>query len=192
MAYAADTHLAGLTQPRETLELEDFTSLVMRYRPAVFRFLLFSLRDRDAAETLTQECFLKAYSARQSFRGDSKVRTWLMRIALNLSRDHTRNRRLQFWRNTQAASAGFSDLSESVADRGGSQEAVLLAKEQVQAVWTVADSLSERQRAVFLLRFVEDLDLLEIAEVTGLKEGTVKAHLFRAIDAIRKRLKEAS
>src|SRR5580704_6222972 len=109
MEYAADTDLAGLTQPRETLELEDFTSLVMRYRPAVFRFLLFSLRDRDAAETLAQECFLKAYKARDAFRGDSKVSTWLMHIALNLVRDYTRNRRLQFWKSAQAASAGFDD-----------------------------------------------------------------------------------
>ena len=61
-------------------------------------------------------------------------------------------------------------------------------REQVQAVWSVAASLPARQRTVFLLRFVEDLDLLEIAEVTGMKEGTVKAHLFRALQSVRARL----
>jgi RNA polymerase sigma-70 factor (ECF subfamily) len=59
------------------------------------------------------------------------------------------------------------------------------AKEQVRAVWSAAQSLSERQRTVFLLRFVEDMELLEIAAVTGMKEGTVKAHLFRALNAVR-------
>jgi len=192
MEHVADIELAGLAQQREPAELEDFNTLVVRHRPSVFRFLLFSLRDRDAAETLTQECFLKAYKARQSFRGESKISTWLMHIALNLARDHARNRRLQFWKSTQEASAGFEDLSEFARDRNASQEAVLLAKEQVQAVWAVAETLSQKQRAVFLLRFVEDLELLEIAAVTGMKEGTVKTHLFRAVEAIRKRLKGAA
>jgi RNA polymerase sigma-70 factor (ECF subfamily) len=58
----------------------------------------------------------------------------------------------------------------------------------VAAVWEAAAKLPERQRTVFLLRFVEDMDLLEIAYATGIKEGTVKAHLFRAMRAVRVRL----
>lgn len=191
MGHVADTDLT-ITSQSEAIELEDFTALVSQYRPRIFRFLLLSLRDRDAAETLTQECFLKAYKARHAFRGESKLGTWLTQIAVNLSRDHNRNRHLQFWRTTQASGVVFEDLSKTVADRRISQEAALLAKEQVQAVWSAAETLSERQRTVFLLRFVEDLELLEIAEVTGMKEGTVKAHLFRAVEAIRKRLKGTS
>lgn len=181
--------MATVAQPTETAELEDFSALVARHRPAVFRFLLVSLRDQDAAETLTQECFLKAYKARNSFRGESKVSTWLMHIALNLVRDHARNRRMQFWKRTRESSATYESLIEFVPNREVSQETALLAKEQLRAVWSVAESLSERQRTVLLLRFVEELDLLEIAKVTGMKEGTVKVHLFRAIDAIRKRIK---
>ena len=195
MGHVMDTNLAVADhrdERDETIELEDFTSLVARYRPRIFRFLLLSLRDRDAAETLSQECFLKAYKARHAFRGDSKLSTWLTQIALNLIRDHSRNQRLQFWKRTQASGAVFDGLSESVADRNSSQETALLAKEQVKAVWSAAEKLSEKQRTVFLLRFVEDLDLLEIAEVTGMKEGTVKSHLFRAVEAIRKRLKGTS
>ena len=62
------------------------------------------------------------------------------------------------------------------------------AKEQVQAVWDATRSLSERQRTVFLLRFVEDMDLLEITVATGMKEGTVKTHLFRALRAVRENI----
>src|SRR5580700_1988881 len=138
MAHLADTDLAGLARQRDASELVDFTALVGRHWHPVFRFLLFSLRDRDTAETLTQECFLKAYNARQSFRGDSGVRTWLMRIALNLARDHARNRRLQFWKKTQAASGEFAGLGELAMDRSASPETVLLAKERVRAVWGVA------------------------------------------------------
>jgi RNA polymerase sigma-70 factor (ECF subfamily) len=67
-------------------------------------------------------------------------------------------------------------------------EAAVVAKEQVRAVWSVVGQLSERQRTVFLLRFVEEMDLLEIAAITGMKEGTVKTHLFRALQSVREKL----
>jgi len=61
-------------------------------------------------------------------------------------------------------------------------------RERVQAVWEATKILSERQRAVFLLRFVEDMDIAEIAQSTGLTESAVNVHLFRAVRGIRKRL----
>jgi RNA polymerase sigma-70 factor (ECF subfamily) len=67
-------------------------------------------------------------------------------------------------------------------------EAAVVAKEQVRAVWSVVGQLSERQRTVFLLRFVEEMDLLEIAAITGMKEGTVKTQLFRALQSVREKL----
>jgi RNA polymerase sigma-70 factor (ECF subfamily) len=174
----------------QTREIEDFDAVVRLYWPKVFRFALASLSDRDAAESLAQDCFLKAYLARQRFRGEASLNTWLMQIAVNLVRDSIRNRRLLFWRRTRAAAPDFDLVSQSLADRGSSAESAVLAKERVAAVWSVVETLSERQRTVFLLRFVEDLDLLEIAEVTGLREGTVKVHLFRALEAVRKRMGE--
>ena len=66
----------------------------------------------------------------------------------------------------------------------------ILAKEQVAHVWSAVENLSDRQRTVFLLRYVEELDLKEIAEVTGMGEGTVKAHLSRALAKVRKELGE--
>ena len=83
-----------------------------------------------------------------------------------------------------------NDISDWIPDQQKSPEALALAKEQVEAIWRAAASLSERQRTVFLLRFVEDMDLLEIAAVTGMKEGTVKTHLFRAVQAVRLGLEE--
>src|SRR5215471_19001195 len=70
-----------------------FDAVVREYWPRVFRFALASLRDRGEAESLTQDCFLKALQAWSGFRGDSSVGTWLMRIAVNQIRDHGRNRR---------------------------------------------------------------------------------------------------
>jgi RNA polymerase sigma-70 factor, ECF subfamily len=168
--------------------MQDFDSLVSQHRPRIFRFLLASLRDRESAENLTQECFVRAYRARDQFRGAASISTWLLQIAANLVRDHESSGRLKFWR--RALGIDLRDVMDSVPDRQLSPESMLSVKQEVAAVWRVAAKLSERQRTVLLLRFVEDLDLLEIAEVTGLKLGTVKTHLFRALEAVRTALEE--
>ena len=165
--------------------IHDFDSLVREQRPRIFRFLLASLRDKEAAENLTQDCFVRAYKARAQFRGESGVATWLMHIAANLVRDHEASGRLKFWRKSLRSGVEISDISDWIPDRQRSPEAAASAKEQVRAIWSAASKLSERQRTVFLLRFVEEMDLLEIAAVTGMKEGTVKAHLFRALQGVR-------
>ena len=64
----------------------------------------------------------------------------------------------------------------------------MVAKEKIEAVWSAAAGLSHKQRTVLLLRFVEDMDILEIAAATGMKEGTVKVHLFRALQTVRTRI----
>jgi len=188
------TRLAGQAlakgEPRAD-DLDDFDSLVRLHRPRIFRFLLASLRNRETAENLTQDCFVRAYQARHQFRGASSIATWFMQIAANLVRHHESSSRLKFWRRNLQSDADVADLGRAVPDHQQSPEALALVQEQVQAIWNAAASLPARQRTVFLLRFVEDMDLLEIAEVTGMKEGTVKTHLFRALQSVRARLEGA-
>ena len=126
----------------------DFEELVAIYRPRIFRFALASLRDRDAAETITQDCFLNAYRARERFRNDCSVQTWLMQIAVNLIRDYGRNRRLQFWKRTRTAPP-LEDLGARAAVRDRSAESQVLLSEQVQAIWNAAAALPEKQRSGF-------------------------------------------
>jgi len=179
---AADAAHAG------TERASEFDVLVQTYRPRVFRFLLASLRDRETAENLTQDCFLRAYRARDQFRGESSRTTWLMQIAINLVRKHESNSRLKFWRRALRPGLSPADLRDWLPDRQVSPEAAVLAREQVDVIWSVVMQLSERQRTVFLLRFVEEMELLEIAGATGMKEGTVKTHLFRALQSVRAKL----
>jgi RNA polymerase sigma-70 factor (ECF subfamily) len=168
---------------------EQIEELVATYRPQIFRFLLVSLRDREEAETLTQECFLRAWRNWAGFRGDSSARTWLMQIAINLLRDHWRSRRMQFWRTTQNSGVDVDEACDWLPSHESSPEASLSAKQQVQRVWQAVEDLSERQRTVFLLRYVEELDLKEIGAATGLNEGTIKSHLSRALTAVRAKLR---
>jgi RNA polymerase sigma-70 factor (ECF subfamily) len=168
----------------------DFESLLEQNRPRVFRFLLASLRNKESAENLTQECFVRAYQARAQFRGDSSITTWLMHIAANLVRTHESSSRLKFWRRALKSDVDLAGAGDFIPDRRVSPEQLAAAREQVQRIWRVAGRLSIKQRTVFLLRFVEDMDLLEIAAVTGMKEGTVKTHLFRALQSVRAAIEE--
>jgi RNA polymerase sigma-70 factor (ECF subfamily) len=173
---------------RPKAEISDFDAVVRQHWPRIFRFVLASIRDRDAAETLTQDCFLRAYQARHQFRGDASVSTWLMQIAINLVRDFARSRRIRFWQRVKDMAVDCASLNDGLAGHGISPEAQTVAKEQIEAVWRATGNLSERQRTVFLLRFVEDMDLLEIATVMGVSEGAVKVHLFRAVHTVRERM----
>ena len=175
---------------RMIAELEDINTLCATYRSRIYRYALLSLRDPDLAESVTQDCFLKAYRARDEFRGDCSVATWLTRIATNLIRDATRSRKFQFWKmaSTTAVEAG------AVADRlrapGLSPETALVVREEMVKIWDSVATLPGKQRSVFLLRFVDEMELAEIATAMGLHVGTVKSHLHRALAAVRKAMEK--
>ena len=167
---------------------EAFDELVAIHRPRIFRFALASLRDRDAAESVTQDCFLRAYRAWSLFRGDSAVTTWLTKIAINLIRDAARSRRFQFWKRANA-DAILADVNGRFIPAGGSSpEDRLSAKQQVAQVWKAMDDLSPSQRTVFLLHFMEEMDLAEIEAVTGIGNATIRVHLYRAVRVVRAKL----
>jgi RNA polymerase sigma-70 factor (ECF subfamily) len=182
------------TAPPETAAnaLEEIDALYAAHSPRIFRFLLASLRDRDLAETLTQETFVRAWTSRAQFRGDCSVTTWLTRLALNLLRDHTRTNRFRFWKQVEREAVDAQDLSTHLPSHGRSSEATLIAQQQLQLVWETVAGLSQRQRTVFLLRFVEELELVDIAEATGMPLSTVKTHLYRSLAIVRARHQPAN
>lgn len=187
-AGGSGSEITGERREQAMLELADFDEVVRVYRPRILRFLISSLTDRDAAEALTQECFLKAWNARHQFRGESSVATWLTRIAVNLLRDHLRSRSLRFWQKTRGAALDPVDISDWIPDGRSSPEGIALAREKVASVWRIVEKLSAQQRAVFSLRFVEEMDLEEIADTLEMNLSTVKSHLYRALAIVRERL----
>jgi RNA polymerase sigma-70 factor, ECF subfamily len=188
MGAAGTSRFAAVDKEEDAVHIRDFNAVIETYRPRVFRFALASTRDRDLAETVTQDCFVKAHHGWQQFRGEATVQTWLMQIAVNLIRDAVRNRRLQFWKRAQRDAVDLDEASEWVRDRAPSPEDRAAARQQVAAIWNVVAGLSDRQRTVFLLHFMEGMNPGEIEAVTGITRAAVKVHLFRAIHAVRERL----
>jgi RNA polymerase sigma-70 factor (ECF subfamily) len=177
--------LTALADGEHISELDDVAGLMRLYRAKIFRFVAFSVRDFDAAETITQDCFLKAHNTRHQFRGECSVSTWLMRIAFNLVRDHTKTLKFRFWTNIRTTAVNVDELGHYLPSNASSPEAQYLARERVELIQSTLDKLSEKQRSVFLMKFVEDLDLPEIAEIMGMPLQTVKTHLYRAVATIR-------
>lgn len=168
----------------------DFDLVVRQHQQQIYRVLLGIVRDPNLADNLTQDCFVRAYEKRASFRGDSRISTWLISIAINLARDQQRNRRARFWRRLLSAPAEETEAALALAaDLGASPERSLMARQEVGRVWEIVEELPQRQREVFLLRFAEELSLEEIALALGTEVGTVKAHLFRAVSTVRKRMR---
>jgi RNA polymerase sigma-70 factor, ECF subfamily len=176
------TGVVGADEDLCTIEQDDFEQIVFQNQKRIFRTLLFLVRDSDAAENLTQECFLRAFRMRDQFRGESAVTTWLVRIAINLAYDHNRNRKWAFWRKLSRTE---EINTASLVDSGRSPEQAMIESQSLNAVWIAVGRLSARQRTVFLLRFIEEMPLEDIGAVMGLKAGTVKSHLHRAIQAVR-------
>ncbi len=192
LAVSADPAIALSPNAAAGIMRCEFDEIVRAHQRRIYRVLLGLVRDPDAAGTLTQECFFRAYRNRKSFRGQSSIGTWLVRIAVNLAIDHARSPRNSFWRRMFGGSnrEDAAAAAEALPDPAASPERQLGAREELRAVWSAVDQLPPRQRAVFLLRFAEEMTLGEIAQAMTLEVGTVKAHLSRALTAVRKRLKE--
>ena len=189
MQLALDPDIIACVTGEPTLtELNDIEALDRIYRSRLLRFVAYSTGDPDLAETIVQDCLLKAYNSRDNFRGDCAVYTWLAHIALNLVRDHQRTRKFQFWRKVHSTAPDISEMSSLLPSHESSPESQMLACERAQQVSAALETLSLKQRTVFLMRFIEEMDLQEICQATGMQISTVKTHLHRAVKAVRFKL----
>ena len=175
-------------EARPITELDDIDALVKNYRARILRFVTYSTGDPDLAETITQDCLLKAYNARESFRGESNVNTWLTSIALNLIRDHQRTQKFKFWKQARASAVDVTDVQSFIASEHSSPETQLIAKEKVASLSSVLETLSFNQRTIFLMKFSDEMELSEIARTMNMPINTVKTHLHRALKTVRSQL----
>ncbi len=192
MQLALDASIAQ-AQPveGEASELDDMESLVRKYRPRLLRFVAFSINDADMAESITQDCFLKAYNAREQFRNDCSVSTWLTSIAVNLIRDQMRLKKFRFWREAGATSIDVTEAANFLPSPERSPESLLLVKEKTSQVYAALQNLSPKQRTIFLMRFAQEMELSEISAATDIPVNTVKTHLHRALLSVRSQVRAA-
>ena len=164
-------------------EKEIFGELVLRHQDFIFNVVSKYVRFEEEARDLTQEVFLKAYENIDKFRGESKVSSWLYRIAYNLSMNWSERRA---GRETQLD----DELAESIAEPASLADELFDREIQLARIAEVLAEMPEKYRAVIDLYYFKDRSYAEIADALGLPINTVKVHLLRAKDQLRKKLGE--
>ena len=161
-----------------------FRCLFETYKDKVFSIAVYSSGgDRTLAEDVTQQIFLKLFTAIRQFRGDSEFTTWLYRLVVNACLDERRRRRrLLPWGSTETTIA-MSDVSEKRP-----QERQYARLEVAESVRVAIEELKPKFRLPILLKYIEGLSYEEIAEVMGCSKGTVASRLNRGHSQLAKRL----
>ncbi len=165
-------------------DAEAFEKLMLAHEKAVFNLALRMTENREDAEDVSQEAFLKAYRSLSDFRGESKFSVWLYRIVSNVCLDFLRRKRRRPSASLTAEDDEGEEVQWDVPDERYTPERLLERKLTQEAVRKGLAALPENQRKILLLREIKGLSYEEIGEVLDLDPGTVKSRIFRA----RKRL----
>ena len=189
-AAHASTVLRFAGKERAATELDDIDQLVHQYGARLLRFVAFSIGDQDLAQSIVQDCFMKAYNARESFRGECSIQTWLNRIALNMILDHQRSQKFRFWRSFRKTAVEITEIASTLPSGTSTPEKDLLRQERVAQVAKALESLSFNQRTIFLMHFQEGMNIPEISSAIDMSANTVKTHLHRAVKAVREKIGE--
>jgi RNA polymerase sigma-70 factor (ECF subfamily) len=165
--------------------------LVAEHQRMVVQLAINLLGDRDEALDLSQEVFLRVFRTIHRFRGQSTLRTWIYRIAVNQARNRHR-----FWRRRHRADQVSLDEhvrahGDFLSARDARPDRVLAQKELAAQLQSALDHLPFDQRTAIVLREIDGLSYEEIAFSLGIAVGTVKSRLTRARQALRSELREA-
>ena len=169
---------------------QSFALLLHRYRTPLVNFLYRMVRNREQAEDLAQEVFIRVYRARADYVPSAKFTTWLFRIATNLALNSVRDTRHQRMEVSLDApvTADSEDGDErpiDVAEKNPNIEEHLVQEAQRDMIRHSIEKLPEKQRAAVLLHKYQDLDYGEISKILECSESALKSLLFRAYETLR-------
>ncbi len=159
-----------------------FNELVRRHQTRVYWVARRVLGTHEDADDIVQEVFVRAYEALGKFRGEASLSTWLYRIAMNLSLNALRKKRLR-------SVLHLDELTQEPESAGDATDEPLLRGEYETALRRAVEALPEKQKQVFVLRYYEELSYAEIARILKKSEGGLKANYFHAVRKIQHAMK---
>lgn len=178
-----DAHIKG--------DQNAFGEIVHRYGDSVLGYLIRMTGNREQAEDLFQETFKKVHEKSHTFKG-SEFKSWLFRIATNLTYDGFRKRRQveSHYKQINYTNENNKELVASIADNSNNPSTVATKIEQIKQVRQAIDSLPDKQRATLILAYYQQLSYREVAAALDCSIGTVKTQMFRAIKTLAQKLPE--
>jgi RNA polymerase sigma-70 factor (ECF subfamily) len=161
-----------------------FNELVLRHQEQLYWIARRFVNDHDVADDIVQEVFIKSYKALKEFRGESSVYTWLYRITVNYSLNYIRRQRVREFLKIDE----FFDIESDVEEQ---PDKIYERHEQQELIENAIAALPEKQKAVFVLRYYEELPYEEIAKILKTSVGGLKANYFHAVKKIGIKLQKS-
>jgi RNA polymerase sigma-70 factor, ECF subfamily len=161
-----------------------FNELYQNYHQDVFQFLFYMVRNREQAEDLVQEVYIRVFKSYNRFEGKSSEKTWLFSIARNVAIDYFRKQKGWKGRILEKFDWSMSEIKDNVPI----PEEIAIQKEEILWVFKCLDYCTVDQRAVIILRFLHDLSITETAEALEWTESKVKTTQHRALKLLKKQM----
>lgn len=166
-----------------------FEKLMRMYHDAIYRLIYRMVREKAEVEDLTQETFIKAFASLRSFNNEFAFSTWLYKIARNNSIDYIRRKKLQSFSLDKQVDTQDDQYTYEVPDTTYQPDRPIIEKQRTKLIDEAINTLPEKYRRVIILRHKEERDYQDIARILRLPLGTVKAHIFRARELLKKYLR---
>ena len=171
---------ASLIQATLLGNKQSFDELLQKHQPSIFRMVHRLLRQREEAEDVVQQIFLRVYQHMGKFRGESKFSTWLYTIALNLVRNHIRQRNIRRMDSIDIPGKTEDSPGPQWPERSPSPEKIAQDRWELDRVRATLDFLTDPHRTIFTLHYFQHLSLNEVALRVGHPVGTVKVYPHQA------------
>ncbi|MCL2159601.1 MAG: sigma-70 family RNA polymerase sigma factor [Oscillospiraceae bacterium] len=163
-----------------------FEAIVEKYEKMIYNLALSKTQNRESAQDISQECFLRAYKMLASYRTEGAFSTWIYRICQNLIYDYYRkSKKIQTVSLSNFDEYGESPHEKELEDLEGDPSEKLVRSEKIQKVRELIDSLPDDLREIIILRDLNDISYAQISEMLGIEEGTVKSRLHRAREKLK-------
>ena len=166
-----------------------FGEIVELYKDKVFQICFRMIGNRQEAEDLAQEAFVRAFVNIRSFDLNKKFSTWLYRIATNLSIDRIRKKKPDYYLDAEVSGTEGLTMYSQIASDMALPEEELESLELQETIQSAIMKIPEKYRSVIILKYIEELSLKEISEILDLPVGTVKTRIHRGREALRKQLR---
>jgi RNA polymerase sigma-70 factor, ECF subfamily len=166
-----------------------YGEIVELYKDKVYQISYRMLGNRHEAEDIAQEAFIRAFINIHSFNIDLKFSTWLFRIATNLCIDRIRKKKPDYYLDADVAGTDGLNMYSQIPSKTDMPEKELESLELEETIQREILKLPEKYRTVIVLKYIEELSLIEISEILNLPIGTVKTRIHRGREALRKQLR---
>lgn len=165
-----------------------FADIVNLYQHKLYQICYRMLGNKQEAEDIAQEAFVRAYTNLHTFDQKRKFSTWLFRIATNLCIDRIRKKKPDYYLDAEVAGTEGLDMYSQIAADEQLPEEQLEQLEMQERIQYEISRLPEKYRSVIVLKYIEELSLQEIGEILDMPLGTVKTRIHRGREALRKQL----